>query len=1139
MRMLKKLLCTIIFSFAFVFNAFADDIMPIFYWTATVDGGTVSGVARCGPSSGSTSSSKKNWDSSNWGLQNKGCFCRARDIDSIEWTSIPLAYASSTALQRDYWYGSGGSNSAYPLNSLAECEANCADKCAAFFESNSSYRNNLCGGTCVVNSTTTEYTITYDMDGGTGCSNTTYTDSAVICTPTRDGYTFDGWMDNNTNEIYNGGETVSNINLDLVAFWTINNYTITYNMNGGTGCENTTYTIENYMTLCTPTRDGYEFDGWYDNAEFNGDAITEIPSGSTGNKTYYAKWVSSNAYTCPNGYTSDSVPSQASDCYYNVNAGQYISYSPLNVDASVNGFGQNGNMGYKTIQYETDPLNTITEENTWYFNFSYGALYGDSACRPDNDPYGTWNTVSDTDFPKGNQNNGSVCWCRLNSDNDPGLTGVGYKSKWVARGYVDSGDCWKDCAYDCSQIVGQVYGWSDDIRPSMLNNITLTTSSCPEGYYCPGGRVVFGETGKIACPANSNSSNGAATCTCDSGWATLDGNGATNENPCYATCSLGQYANNGTCVSCPTGYTTTTTHATSISDCVISSQPGTHLVPDADATITGGYTYFKDGEGYSSQSEFASAQSNSWKDFFSYGNLGGRAACSDIWAEYGTVSDVDFDPITWYGKNCWCDIEQYGDCTVDNRTDCSNDNTTTTKSKWVSFGYVENDRCWQDCAGKCANAMEQNATMRTNALSTIVAQSVTCPAGYYCPNTVTVSYGNVTTSKIACPDGTTSPAGATSIDQCVTPSYTITYNLNGGTGCSNTTYTSSDTVTLCTPTRDGYIFNGWYDNSGLTGTAVTEIASGSTGNREYWAKWTALPYTITYNLNDGTNYADAPTSYTVETPTITLGTPTRSGYIFDGWYDNAEFNGDAVTEIASGSTGNREYWAKWTAASYTITYNLNSGTGCSNTTYTSENTVTLCTPTRDGYIFDGWYDNAELTGNTITTISSGSTGNREYWAKWTALPYTITFNTNEGVFPVDVVVPENYTVDSDTISLPVPMLDGYTFNGWYDNAEFNGDAVTEIPSGSIGNKTYYAKWTRNEFVCESGIWLHIGDEDKVCMYETKPDAPTMVVETQNGRYYMMLNENADAPIHDGSNKKMRVEIGNRIYNVHDASVNMK
>ncbi|GHT66427.1 hypothetical protein FACS189452_02280 [Bacteroidia bacterium] len=74
--------------------------------------------------------------------------------------------------------------------------------------------------------------------------------------------------------------------------------------------------------------------------------------------------------------------------------------------------------------------------------------------------------------------------------------------------------------------------------------------------------------------------------------------------------------------------------------------------------------------------------------------------------------------------------------------------------------------------------------------------------------------------------------------------YTITYTLNSGTGASNSTYTiESAAVTLPTPTRTGYTFDGWYDNAGFTGSAVTSIAAGSTGDKAFYAKWTAIPAT--------------------------------------------------------------------------------------------------------------------------------------------------------------------------------------------------------------------------------------------------------------------------------------------------------
>jgi Listeria/Bacterioides repeat len=64
-------------------------------------------------------------------------------------------------------------------------------------------------------------------------------------------------------------------------------------------------------------------------------------------------------------------------------------------------------------------------------------------------------------------------------------------------------------------------------------------------------------------------------------------------------------------------------------------------------------------------------------------------------------------------------------------------------------------------------------------------------------------------------------------------------------------------------------------------------------------------------LNGGTNYPSAITSYTIASQTITLGTPSKFGFVFDGWYDTANFDNVAVTDIATGSTGDKELYAKW------------------------------------------------------------------------------------------------------------------------------------------------------------------------------------------------------------------------------------
>ena len=102
--------------------------------------------------------------------------------------------------------------------------------------------------------------------------------------------------------------------------------------------------------------------------------------------------------------------------------------------------------------------------------------------------------------------------------------------------------------------------------------------------------------------------------------------------------------------------------------------------------------------------------------------------------------------------------------------------------------------------------------------------------------------------------------------------YTITYNENGGTTVDDGSYNvESATITLPTTSeKTGYTFGGWYTNSGLTGDAVTTIPTGSTGNKEYWAKWNTVSYTITYNENGGSTVADG--SYNIESAPVTLPT---------------------------------------------------------------------------------------------------------------------------------------------------------------------------------------------------------------------------------------------------------------------------
>ena len=235
----------------------------------------------------------------------------------------------------------------------------------------------------------------------------------------------------------------------------------------------------------------------------------------------------------------------------------------------------------------------------------------------------------------------------------------------------------------------------------------------------------------------------------------------------------------------------------------------------------------------------------------------------------------------------------------------------------------------------------------------------------------------------------TMPAGDMTITvQWTVNQYTIIYDLDGGTAEGNPdTYTvETDAFTLKNPTRPGHTFTGW-SGTGLTGedNLTLTIPKGSTGDRSYTAHWSLNTYSITYDLDGGTASGN-PDFYTVESSTITLNPPTRTGYTFIGWSGTDLSGSDNLTvTIPAGSIGNRSYIAHWSLNIYSITYDLDGGTALGNPdSYTVESAaITLNEPTKAGYVFTGW-SGTDLVGedNLTVTIPAGSIGDRRYTAHW-------------------------------------------------------------------------------------------------------------------------------------------------------------
>ena len=337
-----------------------------------------------------------------------------------------------------------------------------------------------------------------------------------------------------------------------------------------------------------------------------------------------------------------------------------------------------------------------------------------------------------------------------------------------------------------------------------------------------------------------------------------------------------------------------------------------------------------------------------------------------------------------------------------------------------------------------------------------VEQTVTLPT----PTRTGYTFLGWTGEGITTPQpNVTIPKGSTGdktyIENWELTEYTITMDLDGGSGQEKVVYTMTDEdFELPTPTRNGYEFVGWTGEGITTPQTSVIIPKGSTGNTAYTANWQVIEYTITLDTNGGP--VVSPIKYTVE-DSFTLPYPLRPGYEFVGWtLDGSGMLPAMPLIIYYGTTGNLRYKAEWRLAEYTITMDLDGGSGQEKVVYTiTDEDFELPTPTRNGYEFVGWTGERITTPQTRVKIPKGSTGNKAYTANWKVIRYTITLVTNGGA----VIASIRYTVE-DSVTLPIPPdRPGYEFAGWVldGSGQFPSTPMI-IPAGSTGDRLYKAEW---------------------------------------------------------------------------------
>ena len=304
-------------------------------------------------------------------------------------------------------------------------------------------------------------------------------------------------------------------------------------------------------------------------------------------------------------------------------------------------------------------------------------------------------------------------------------------------------------------------------------------------------------------------------------------------------------------------------------------------------------------------------------------------------------------------------------------------------------------------------------------------------------------------------DSSRSKAMTTSANPITKPSrvYTVTYNANSGS-VSPTSATST------------YTFKGYY-SAASNGTQYINASGNITAD----------------GLTAGKGYTAAKTWNAQWTgASVTLPTPSRTGYTFGGWYKESALTnkvGDAGASYTP--TANVTLYAKWTPCTYTVKFNSNKPSTATSTmsgtmsdqsfTYDVAQALTANAFNLPGYTFAGWATSStgsvvhadEKSVSNLTTTCGGTVN---LYAKWTANTITLSWaNGGRGTAPTS---PASCTYDG-TFTTPAAMTaTGYTFNKWSVNSNTFA-ASTSVActyanlGGYSGAATITGTWTANTY----------------------------------------------------------------------------
>lgn len=328
-------------------------------------------------------------------------------------------------------------------------------------------------------------------------------------------------------------------------------------------------------------------------------------------------------------------------------------------------------------------------------------------------------------------------------------------------------------------------------------------------------------------------------------------------------------------------------------------------------------------------------------------------------------------------------------------------------------------------------------------------------------------------------------------------------------------------------TKNGYSFVGWFTQpNGQGDKLVAGVYPGATfwptlfypqGDVTFYAHLTLNNYTVYLNANGG-SVSGGSLSYNINSQSVELPTPTRTGYSFTGW--NSRQNPDDLDAVSISSPyvpydddgaaiGNHTIYAQWEPNSYSISFDTNGGSSVADSSYLADQVVILpAAPERDGHEFMGWSSDA----SGVFKFGAGSPyrpGKYEPITLHAIWGYQVSYELNGGSLAGPTVVVQ---VGKST-ELPAPTRVGYEFKGWFDS-EAGGTKIGD-PADNFtptAASTLQAQWEAKKYPVTFNT--RGGSSISNSEYETDgslnlPDAPTLKDHTFLGWY---LEESGGSPL---------------------------